>query len=287
MDRSNLTSSESETVRTTLERPDVHREWIRDFYTDEGSPFYEAAFDRIALLLASKEKSAFLDVGCGDGAQTIRLAKRGYPVVALDFSEHVLGRARVNVAASLLGHMVRFENGNLLDLPVADSSFDFVLCWGVLMHIPEVEKAIAELARVVKPEGFLIISENNMWSIESLLVRGARQLLGQELVRRLHGKDPAKLRVSAAGAEYWRQTEAGPLICREARIPWLIATLARHGFILRKRMAGAFSERHAALPTKLLKRGLHKFNLAWFRYVRLPQPAVGNLLLFQKAQCLR
>lgn len=277
-----MTSSESETVRTTLERPDVHRRWIGDFYTDESSRFYESAFDRIAALLASREKSTFLDVGCGDGAHTIRLARRGYAVVALDFSEYILDQARRNVAANHLEHMVRFERGNLLNLPVADGTFDFVLCWGVLMHIPEVEKAISELARVVKPNGFLIISEVNMWSVESMLVRIGRRVLGRALVRGRRGKKLAELRISAAGAEYWRQTEAGPLVCRQARISWLITRLADHGFIVRKRMAGVFSERYAAIPTKVFKRWLHKFNLAWFTYVRWPQPAIGNLLLFQK-----
>jgi len=277
-----MDSSESDIVRRTLERPDVHRKWIGDFYTDDSSRFYEAAFDRIATLLASREKSTFLDAGCGDGAHTVRLASRGYPVVALDFSPYILSEARENVTANHLMHMVTFEHGSLLSLPFADGAFEFVLCWGVLIHIPEVETAISELARVVKPNGFLIISENNMWSIESTLVRIVRRMLGRTLLKRLSGKEAADLRISAAGAEYWRQTEAGPLICRETRISWLTARLASHGFIVRKRMPGEFIERHAAVPTKLLKRWIHKFNLAWFSYLRLPQPAVGNLLLFQK-----
>ena len=86
--------------------------------------------------------------------------------MALDFSPYVLSRASDNIASHNLGHMVRFEQGSLLKLPFTDGAFELVLCWGVLMHIPEVETAISELARVVKPNGFLIISEGNMWSIE-------------------------------------------------------------------------------------------------------------------------
>jgi 2-polyprenyl-3-methyl-5-hydroxy-6-metoxy-1,4-benzoquinol methylase len=275
--------SQSQTVQQTLARPGVHQRWISDYYSDE-SPFYEAAFDRIAGLLAARGKSTFLDAGCGDAAHALRLARRGYPVVAVDLSDYILEQARKNVAASNLGHLVTVERGSLLDLPAADGAFDFVLCWGVLMHIPKVEQAVAELARVTKPGGFLVISEDNMWSIESTLVRVARRLVGGAFVRRLQGKNPAELNVNARGAEYWRQTESGPLLCRETRIPWLVETLKGHGFALERRMAGAFIERETAVPTKFLRGWLRAFNLAWFRYIRLPQPAMGNLLLFQKAE---
>ena len=277
-----MNARESEIVRKTLELPEVHARWIDDFYTDESSPFYEAAFDRIAARLAGREKACFLDAGCGDGAHTIRLAKRGYPVFGLDFSDHILAKARENVVANNLDRMVRFERGSLLKLPIADRSFDFVLCWGVLMHIPEVETAIAELARVVKPNGFLIISENNMWSLESLLVRSARRVLGKAILRRLRGKEPAQLRITPAGAEYWRQSDAGLIICREARISWLIEKLASHGLIVKERVATEFTELHTTVRTKMLKRWLCRLNLIWFKYVRLPQPAMDNLLLFQK-----
>lgn len=277
--------SESQIVRSTLQRPEVHAQWLRDFYSDESRALYDAAFDHIASLLASRDKTPFLDAGCGDGTHTIRLARRGYPVVALDFSEHILDRARANLAANGLAHMVTFEQGSLLSLPLTDGSFDFVLCWGVLMHIPEVGKAVAELARVVKPNGFLIISENNMWSLEAVLARTARRVLAACGISSRGGKQFASLKMSAAGAEYWRQTESGPLICREARISWLIAALAGHGFALKERIAGEFIERHAEIRMKSLRHWVHQFNLAWFKHVRVPQPAEANLLIFQKRDC--
>jgi 2-polyprenyl-3-methyl-5-hydroxy-6-metoxy-1,4-benzoquinol methylase len=274
-------SSESKVVRDTLRQPDVHDRWI-GYYTDELQSFYDAIFDRIAALLASREKATFLDVGCGDGAQSIRLAKRGYPVLALDFSEYALGRARERVARNELEHLIRCEQGSAVNLPFADASFDFVLCCSVLMHIPEVERAISELARVVKPKGYLVVTENNMWSVESVLVRLARRVLGRSVVTRLRGgKAPAELQICPAGAEYWRQTDAGPIMCREARIPWLIARFASHGLVLEHRTATEFAELHT-VPTRALKRLLLKFNFAWFRYVHLPQPAMDNLLLFEK-----
>jgi 2-polyprenyl-3-methyl-5-hydroxy-6-metoxy-1,4-benzoquinol methylase len=275
-----MRKSASDVVQDTLRRADVHDQWIRDFYTEESQSLYDMAFDDIAAALALHEKSPVLDAGCGDGTHTIRLARRGYPVVALDFSEYVLDRARSNVLASGLAEMVKFEHGSLINLPFTDSSFDFVLCWGVLTHIPEVEKAVAELARVVKPNGFLIISESNMWSLEAVLVRIVRRVLATAGIRGRKGKPFAALNIGVEGAAYWRQTDAGPLICREMRFSWLIRKLAACGFALKERRALQFTERHVALRGKLLKRWVNKFNLAWFRYVRLPTPAANNLLIF-------
>jgi 2-polyprenyl-3-methyl-5-hydroxy-6-metoxy-1,4-benzoquinol methylase len=273
---------ESEVVQSTLAKPQVHERWIGDFYTEEGGRFFELAFDEIAARLASRGKPTVLDAGCGDAAQSIRLARRGIPVVAIDLSEYILDKARANAAAKGLGQMIRFERGNLLQLPVADNSYDCVLCWGVLMHVPEVEKAMSELARAVKPGGLLIVSENNMWSLEALAARAVRGLLGGALLKRLRGKAPAKLQITEAGAEYWRETDAGPLLCREARISWLTARFAERGLVLDKRIAGAFTELHGAVPVKLIERAVLRFNELWFKYVRAPQPAAGNILFFEK-----
>lgn len=276
-----MNAPETETVRQTLAQPDVHRHWIDQYYGTEN-PLYDMAFDRILTRLAPKPGATFLDVGCGDGAHTIRLARRGCSVVAVDFSEYVLGEARKKVTASGLDQRVRFEHGSLLQLPFPDASFEYVLCWGVLMHIPEVERAISELERVVRPNGVVIISENNMWSVESLLVRIVRRVLGGSLVRRLQGKDPARLSITAAGAEFWRQTDVGPLICREARIPWLIARFEEKGLVVRARMPGEFIEREAEIPAGRLKAWVRGFNVAWFKHVRLARPASANILLFEK-----
>ena len=270
---------DSEIVHHTLAHPQVHSRWISEFYdTEESERFHESALDHITSLLEPYGKSQVLDAGCGDGVHAIRLAQRGYPVLALDFSEHILERARANINASELSERVEFRLGNLLELPFADNSYDSVLCWGVLMHIPELEKAISELARIVRPGGLLIISENNCWSVEAVLARIARRVL--QAVG--GGKRLARLQMGPSGAEYWRLTEAGPLICREARVPWLIDKVTEHGFILKERIAGEFIERHASIHPEFLRRCVQEFNLFWFRYVRLPQPAVGNLLVFEK-----
>ena len=257
----------------------MHTDWLNDFYTDESRAFYESAFDHIVQVFGSRTKSTVLDAGCGAGSNAIRLALRGYPVLAIDVSEHILERARVNVAASNLSHMVKLEHGSVSSLPIQDQSFDYVICWNVLMLIPEVEKAVLELCRVVRPNGFLIISEDNMWSLEALLVRSAHRILdGTGLLK---GKASYRPKITAAGAEYLHLTQAAALFGRVARISWLVKTVASHGFELKERLGGEFFESKVA-PGKLLKRCVRKFNLLWFERVRLPHPSMGNVLIFQK-----
>jgi 2-polyprenyl-3-methyl-5-hydroxy-6-metoxy-1,4-benzoquinol methylase len=200
----------ADAARGALEQPEVHTHWLNDFYLDESREFYEMAFDHVFNVIGPTRPSSVLDAGCGSGSHTIRLALRGLPVVAVDFSNYILERARANVAAMRLDGLVRFEHANLTDLSMQDGAFDLVLCWNVLMAIPDVGKATAELCRVVAPYGFLVISEDNLWSVEALLVRGARRILGSSAIRSIVGRDFAPPIIAASGAEYWRQTDAGP-----------------------------------------------------------------------------
>ena len=174
---------------------------MEDAYrTAENEKFYEQAFDYITRVLHAPWNSKFLDVGCGIGAHSIRLASGGFSVLAVDFSEYVLKTAELNLQASGLVDKIKLQRENILSLTFADRTFDYILCWGVLMHIPEVEKAISELDRVLKKDGFLVIYEVNMFSLQSITMR---------ILQRLRGKGKAAGQKTAAGLEYWKETPLG------------------------------------------------------------------------------
>ena len=96
---------------------------------------------------------AVLDLGCGTGEITARLAEL-FPLatfVGADLEEPHLERARARCA--VFGDRVRFEIADAMALPYGDASFDFVVCRPVLQAVPDAAKVLAEIARVLRPGG--------------------------------------------------------------------------------------------------------------------------------------
>ena len=270
-----MSESKSKLVENLLAKPEKHRQWESDYRTEDNERFYERAFDYLADVLRPPAGATFLDVGCGKCAHSVRLARRGFHVRAVDFSESALGMAREYVKAQGLDDRIELGRENILEFSFPDESFDYVLCWGVLMHIPDVERAISELARVVKPGGFLVVSEGNMASLEAVGLRNLKRLLGRET---------ATVKKCPAGVENWKTIGEDALVTRQANVNWLVESFARRGLTLTKRVAGQFSEGYAMVSSAPLKKLIHGFNDFWFRRVRLPHLAYGNILFFRKGE---
>jgi len=101
--------------------------------------------------------SIILDAGCGAGVFAREAMKRGYRVVGIDSSRGMVEKAaRVCYAES--GRNAQFLQGDVQCLPFKDSSFDLIVCLGVISYFRSEEKALSELSRVLKPCGTLIVS---------------------------------------------------------------------------------------------------------------------------------
>jgi SAM-dependent methyltransferase len=94
-----------------------------------------------------------LDAGCGGGRYARLLGSRGAKVVGVDLSAAVIKAAQL--CESLPN--VAIIQADLLDLPLADSAFDFVYSIGVLHHTPDPRRAFGQIARKVKPGGRLAV----------------------------------------------------------------------------------------------------------------------------------
>jgi SAM-dependent methyltransferase len=97
--------------------------------------------------------AAVLDVGCGTGEITARLAEK-FPrasFVGIDLEEPHLERARTRCA--MFGPRVRFETGDALALPFGDATFDVVVCRHVIQAVSDAARALAEMRRVLRPGG--------------------------------------------------------------------------------------------------------------------------------------
>lgn len=90
-----------------------------------------------------------LEIGCGIGVDSVQLARCGFQVTGLDLTESAIEVAGRFAAAR--GVEVDFRVGNGEQLEFEDQTFDAVYSFGVLHHTPAIEKAVAEVRRVLKP----------------------------------------------------------------------------------------------------------------------------------------
>lgn len=110
----------------------------------------EAAF----LLPFLKPGMRLLDCGCGMGALTTSLAEWLAPgeVIGFDREQSQIDAARAWAAEKGVRN-VRFQTGNIYEIPFPDASFDAVFAYTVLEHVREPLRAIREMRRVLKPDG--------------------------------------------------------------------------------------------------------------------------------------
>ena len=109
------------------------------------------------------EGSRLLDIGCGNGRFLGTLESRDISYTGIDFSEGLVGVAHERYRER---PQTEFVVGNALALPFSDRSFDNVVSFAVLHHIPSREyrvQFLREAARVTKPGGFIILTAWNVW----------------------------------------------------------------------------------------------------------------------------
>jgi len=94
-----------------------------------------------------------LDAACGTGRHAAFLAARGHRVMGVDTSPAMLAHARIRVPEAALAV------GCLVALPIPSASIDLAVCALALMHLPELRPAVAELARIVRPGGRIVLSD--------------------------------------------------------------------------------------------------------------------------------
>ena len=122
---------------------------------------YEFVIHQIAALVRPGQR--WLDAGCGSGVFSAALAGMGGDVVGVDGSPSMIEAARASgLPTSSSARYVLIDS--LEKLPLDADAFDGVLCLSVLEYVGDVGDVIAELRRVLRPDGTLVATIPNSWS---------------------------------------------------------------------------------------------------------------------------
>ena len=108
------------------------------------------------------EGDSVLDLGCGAGLDVILAARRvgaNGKVIGVDMTGAMIEKARANVAAAGLDHIAEIRKGLIESLPVESSSVDWVISNCVVSLSPEKEQVFAEVHRVLKPGGKMLLTD--------------------------------------------------------------------------------------------------------------------------------
>ncbi|MFY1696467.1 MULTISPECIES: methyltransferase domain-containing protein [unclassified Solwaraspora] len=102
---------------------------------------------------ATRDGAVLVDVGCGAGLLAPHLRGKGYRHVGVDLTASALGQAAA--------HGVTPVRGDALALPLADAVADVVSAGELLEHVPDLAGAVAEVCRVLRPGGLLVLDTLN------------------------------------------------------------------------------------------------------------------------------
>lgn len=116
----------------------------------------------VKVIADSRGPLDVLDVACGTGDFAIAIARAAAPgtrITGVDLSDGMLGIGREKVNAAGLGDIITMENGDCERLPYADGTFDRVSVAFGVRNFENLEQGLAEMFRVLKPGGKLVILE--------------------------------------------------------------------------------------------------------------------------------
>jgi ubiquinone/menaquinone biosynthesis C-methylase UbiE len=124
-------------------------------------------FDKLHYLPQVVDFSAYrgqrlLEVGCGAGVDLVRFARAGAVVTGVDLAETSIDLAQKNFEQNKLAADLRVMNGEALEFPA--NSFDLVYAHGVLQYTADPRKMVAEMHRVLGPDGEAILMVYNKYS---------------------------------------------------------------------------------------------------------------------------
>lgn len=149
------------TGQPVLEPRAAYALWAPSYPARAHNPVMQAEQRALlALMPASLRGQTVLDAGCGSGRYMLHALRRGAArVTGVDLSPHMLARARAELEALHAEAPAALVQGNLAALPLPDAQADLSVCGLVVGHLDDLAQSLAELRRVTRPGGTLLLSD--------------------------------------------------------------------------------------------------------------------------------
>ncbi len=109
-----------------------------------------------------------LDLCCGSGSYMLKLLGRVRSITGLDFSRRLLVALSSRLKSLPDARKVAIVEGDAIELPFADASFGVVFSYTSLYYVPNAQKSILEVSRVLQPGGIAILELGNFYSLATL-----------------------------------------------------------------------------------------------------------------------
>jgi ubiquinone/menaquinone biosynthesis C-methylase UbiE len=138
---------------TPMSLQEAYAQWAPS-YDEPGNELLEAEEPVVREILDALPVGTALDAACGTGRHAAYLVALGHEVIGVDATPEMLAVARAKIPEG------EFHEGELTDLPLADDSVDLAVCGIAASHVPELAAVLAELARVLRPGGHLVLSDS-------------------------------------------------------------------------------------------------------------------------------
>jgi len=166
-----------------------HRMSIYEKFSPSGNKWKEWLFSKIDFV----PQSRVLELGCGNGelwSKNFDTIPTDLDITLSDFSPEMLTTAKSNLSGI---DNIKYEAINIEEIPYPDNSFDTIICEHTIYLLPDIEKGLAEISRVLKPNGkayVTLISKEHFSELENLIFDYKKYKMGgREKIFRLSSEN--------------------------------------------------------------------------------------------------
>ncbi len=161
-----------ELTKETKDKSFVTSDKVISFDVADGYKAWANTYDSVPNLLLEVEEpivktilkkfipGTALDAACGTGRYSELLNSLDYKVIGMDLSPAMLSQAK-----KTRNKKINFIEGDLTAIPLKEASVDLTICALALTHLPNMEKALSELKRVIRPGGHIVLSDIHPWLV--------------------------------------------------------------------------------------------------------------------------